>query len=137
MKIISNKIFREKAVYEPILNQPIKDSSGKDLYFISSDLVLLFNQERLNALGDSALLEYVNSLTSTNDTLSELRKNCSDSELLSIIKSRHIQSRSELLAWSNYLSYQLDDYKKELDNIRKNSENTIKFNESDVNNENT
>lgn len=135
MKIISNKVLREKAVYEPILSEPVQVGNNK-IYFIESDLVLLFNQERLNKLGDTALLEYINSIAPQNDGLSDLRSKCTDQELLSLVKSRHIQSRSELLRWSEYLNAQLDDTSSELARLRAAESNKITFEENKNESEN-
>lgn len=126
MKVVSNIVLREKAIYEPILEEPIMVGSKK-VRFLENDLILLFNQERLSALGDSAMLEYINSIAPSNDGLSDLRSKCSDSELLSLVKSRHIQSRSELLRWSEYLNYCLDDVSAELAKIRAEKNDTISF----------
>lgn len=129
MKTISNIVLREKAVYEPILIEAL-EIGNKKVRFLENDLILLFNQERLNNLGDSALLEYINSIAPTNDGLSELRSKCSDDELLSLVKSRHIQSRSELLRWSEYLNARLDDYSSELARLKAEKDNTISFNDN-------
>lgn len=126
MKIVSNIVLREKAIFEPILEEPIMVGSKK-VRFLENDLILLFNQQRLSALGDSAMLEYINSIAPSSDGLSDLRSKCSDSELLSLVKSRHIQSRSELLRWSEYLNNCLDDVSAELVKIRAEKNDTISF----------
>ena len=46
--------------------------------------------------------------------LDELRKQCSDADLLSTLKSRHLQSPAELLAWSRYMSSNLDKFNNEV-----------------------
>ena len=129
MKVVSNIVLREKAIYEPILEEPILVGSKK-VRFLENDLILLFNQERLSSLGDSAMLEYINSIAPSNDGLSDLRSKCSDSELLSLVKSRHIQSRSELLRWSEYLNVCLDDVSSELQKLRAEKNDTISFKEN-------
>ena len=68
-----------------------------------NDIYLLFHQKRLENLGIDTINNWLASLTPLNDSLSSLRSKCTDEELLSLVKSRHIQSMSELLAWSNYL----------------------------------
>lgn len=126
MKIISNIVLREKAIFEPILSENV-NFGNKSLHFVDNDLILLFNQERLSSLGDSALLEYINSIAPSSDGLSDLRSKCSDSELLGLVKSRHIQSRSELIRWSEYLNNCLDDVSAELQKIRAEKNDTISF----------
>lgn len=71
----------------------------------TDDIYLLFNQKRLQNLGIDTINNWVSSLRPVSDALSNLRAKCSDDELLSLVKSRHIQSQSELLAWSEYLNY--------------------------------
>lgn len=69
-----------------------------------NDIYLLFNQDRLAAAGKDTIQAWLNSLTPRSDALSELRKKCTDEQLMQICKSRYIQSPSELLAWSDYLN---------------------------------
>lgn len=71
----------------------------------TDDIYLLFNQKRLENLGVDTINNWLSSLRPASDALSNLRAKCSDDELLSLVKSRHIQSQSELLAWSEYLNY--------------------------------
>lgn len=132
MKIISNAIFREKPIYEDLISSDVKQSDGTTIHYIDSDLILLFNQERLQALGQTAMIEYLNSIAPQSDSLVELRKNCTDEELLSMVKSRHIQSRSDLLAWSKYLDAELDHSKDVFEKLKASQENKISFNESET-----
>lgn len=71
----------------------------------TDDIYLLFNQKRLENLGVDTINNWLSSLRPASDALSNLRAKCTDDELLSLVKSRHIQSQSELLAWSEYLNY--------------------------------
>ena len=135
MKIVSNIVFREKAIYEDLICQNVKRSDGSSLYFVDSDLILLFNQERLESLGQTAMIEYLNSIAPQSDSLAELRKNCSDDELLSIVKSRHIQSRADLLAWSKYLDSELDNTKDVVEKLKASKEETISFSETETPNQ--
>lgn len=132
MKIVSNCVFREKAIYEDLICQNVKQSDGSSVYFVDSDLILLFNQERLQSLGQTAMIEYLNSIVPQSDSLAELRKNCTDDELLSMVKSRHIQSRSDLLAWSKYLDAELDHSKDVAEKLKASQENKISFTESET-----
>ena len=132
MKIISNAIFREKAIYEDLICSDVKRSDGSTLHYIDSDLILLFNQERLESLGQTAMIEYLNSIAPQSDSLAELRKNCSDEELLSMVKSRHIQSRADLLAWSKYLDSELDNTKDVVEKLKASKEEKISFSETET-----
>ena len=68
------------------------------------DIYMLFNQQRLLSCGNDTIQAWLNTLQPRSDALSELRKKCTDEQLIQICKSRYIQSPSELLAWSEYLN---------------------------------
>ena len=132
MKIVSNIVFREKAIYEDLICQNVKRSDGSELYFVDSDLILLFNQARLESLGQTAMIDYLNSIAPQSDSLAELRKNCTDEELISMVKSRHIQSRVDLLAWSKYLDSELDNTKDVVEKLKASKEEKISFSETET-----
>lgn len=67
------------------------------------DIYLLFNQRRLLSAGSDTVNAWLETLTPRSDALSQLRKKCTDEQLMAFCKSRYIQSPSELLAWSEYL----------------------------------
>lgn len=67
-----------------------------------TDIYMLFNQQRLDRMSLSQLSDWLDNQTPTNG-LSELRSKMSDAQLHSFIKSRYIQSPSELMAWSEYI----------------------------------
>ena len=92
---------RERLPYEPLLVRDNGDGSSTCL----SDVDLLFNQTRLDRMSLEALRAHLDEQIRSGDTgLSELRKNVSDADLQKFIKSRYIQSLSELRQWSNYLA---------------------------------
>lgn len=81
-------------------------SSDKCIKY-QSDVYFLLNQKRLDKMSLQAFSEYLDSMPdSGSDSLSELRSKVSDAQLLQFVKSRYIQSRSELQAWASYLSSQ-------------------------------
>lgn len=83
----------------------------------------LFNQERLNRLGSTSLEAWIKSmLLSKNNPLSELREKCSDTELLSIMKSRYCQTPSEVMNWAKYLNNNLHELEKEVTLAREEQE---------------
>lgn len=79
-------------------------------YRIVSDVSLLFNQKRLsNTIGIDEAKSWLNSL---NNTPSEnLGAKFSDEQLISLVKSRHVQSPSDLRSWSNFLTDQAKSLK--------------------------
>lgn len=81
---------------------------NKDIYF-------LFNQHRLDRMSLQAFTNYLDSMPqSTNSGLSNLRSKVSDADLHKFVKSRYIQSQSELLAWSSYITSQYANAQQEV-----------------------
>lgn len=76
----------------------------KEAVAIVDDIYMLFNQQRLGHMGADTINAWLNTLTPRSDALAQLRKKCTDEQLIEICKSRYIQSPSELLAWSEYLN---------------------------------
>lgn len=67
---------------------------------ISSDITLIFNQQRLeNKLTASELREYIQRYTPNKSVYTA---QLDDDTLLSTLKSRHIQSLSEMRSWAEY-----------------------------------
>lgn len=88
---------------------------------IVSDVSLLFNQKRLaNTIGVDEAKAW---LTSLNNEFSEnLGAKFSDDQLISLVKSRHVQSPSDLRSWSNFLTDQAKDIQDFVDlNVKYNS----------------
>lgn len=82
---------------------------GKKSVTLTSDIYMLFNQQRLDRLSRERLIDYFNNLSMQQPKFSELRSKLTDSQLISFVKSRFIQSPSELMAWSNYLISSQDE----------------------------
>lgn len=67
---------------------------------ISNDITLIFNQQRLeNKLTANELREYIQRYTPNRSVYTA---QLDDDTLLSTLKSRHIQSLSELRSWAEY-----------------------------------
>jgi len=67
---------------------------------ISTDISLIFNQQRLeNKLTASELREYIQRYTPNKSVYTA---QLDDETLLNTLKSRHIQSLSEMRAWTEY-----------------------------------
>lgn len=78
---------------------------------VSSDITLIFNQQRLeNKLTASELREYIQRYTPNKSVYTA---QLDDDTLLSTLKSRHIQSLSELRAWAEYCMENFDSLIKE------------------------
>ena len=78
---------------------------------ISSDISLIFNQQRLeNKLTANELREYIQRYTPNKSVYTA---QLDDDTLLSTLKSRHIQSLSEMRAWTEYCMENYDSLIKE------------------------
>lgn len=78
---------------------------------ISSDISLIFNQQRLeNKLTATELREYIQRYTPNKSVYTA---QLDDDTLLSTLKSRHIQSLSEMRAWTEYCMENYDSLIKE------------------------
>lgn len=78
---------------------------------VSSDISLIFNQQRLeNKITASELREYIQRYTPNKSVYTA---QLDDDALLSTLKSRHIQSLSELRAWAEYCMENFDSLIKE------------------------
>lgn len=95
---------------------------GTSITFVQNDLFMLFNQERLSKIGFDTVASWLEQLQSSKDSgLDKLRNSLNDDELLSLVKSRHIQAPSELLAYSKWLNDNADEYTKAVQEIQKES----------------
>lgn len=78
---------------------------------VSTDISLVFNQQRLeNKLSAAELREYIQRYTPNRSVYTA---QLDDETLLNTLKSRHIQSLSELRAWAEYCMENYDSLIKE------------------------
>lgn len=100
-------VLREKSPVESFYIQRHKSVYGScESVSIVDDVYMLFNQQRLDRMTNAALSTWLQNTSRTDSQLASLRSRMTDEQLGSFIKSRYIQSRSELLAWSSYLESQ-------------------------------
>lgn len=83
--------------------------NGEEVVTLTSDIYMLFNQQRLDKMTKDRLLAYFENLSVNEPKMRELRSKLSDEQLCSFVKSRFIQSPSELMAWSQYLMSSQDE----------------------------
>lgn len=87
----------------------VKDKDGS--ITVTTDISLIFNQQRLeNKLTASELREYIQRYTPNKSVYTA---QLDDETLLDTLKSRHIQSLSELRAWTEYCMENYDSLIKE------------------------
>lgn len=100
--------FRESSPVDQFMFQEI-EVNGKPSVRLTSDIYMLFNQQRLDKLSRESLLAYFDSIQVREPQFTEIRSKLGDEQLMSFVKSRFIQSPSELMAWSQYLMSSSDD----------------------------
>lgn len=87
----------------------VQDKDGS--ITISTDISLIFNQQRLeNKLAASELREYIQRYTPNKSVYTA---QLDDETLLNTLKSRHIQSLSEMRSWAEYCMENYDSLIKE------------------------
>lgn len=100
--VLSGSEFVEPSPLHDFMFQEI-ECDGKKSIRVTSDIYMLFNQQRLDRLTRAQLVEYFDSLSVSEPKMSDLRNKMTDEQLCSFVKSRFIQTPSELMAWSQYL----------------------------------
>ena len=100
--VLSGSEFVEPSPLHDFMFQEIECNGNKSVR-ITSDIYMLFNQQRLDRLTRAQLVEYFDNLSVSEPKMSDLRKKMTDDQLCSFVKSRFIQTPSELMAWSQYL----------------------------------
>lgn len=110
---ISSKELKQSEFLE---NSPVNefcferlDKNGTEVVTLTSDIYMLFNQQRLDRMSKDRLLAYFENLSVNEPKMRELRSKLTDDQLCSFVKSRFIQSPSELMAWSQYLMNSQDE----------------------------
>lgn len=87
----------------------VKDKDGS--ITVSTDISLIFNQQRLeNKLSAAELREYIQRYTPNKSVYTA---QLDDETLLNTLKSRHIQSLSEMRSWAEYCMENYDSLIKE------------------------
>lgn len=108
---VSTEFYQSSPIDSFLLNECKSSLDGEMSVRITSDIYMLFNQQRLDKMTQSALLQHFDSQPINEPSMSALRSKLSDADLCKFIKSRYIQSPSELMAWTQFL---MDNYDTEL-----------------------
>lgn len=107
--------FQPSLVTSFYKEESISSESGEPMVVYHDPIYMLFNQERLSRLGSGAVELWLQQINQSKaNPLAELRKECSDEDLVSMIKSRHLQSPSEILSWSRLMIAKMDEFKSEV-----------------------
>lgn len=121
---VSTTIYRESSPIDEFYCYTEERSDlDKPIKFYRDPIYELFNQERLSRLGRGSLEDWVKSMSIIKgNPLNELREKCSDSELLSVMKSRYCQTPSEVMNWARYLNNNLSELEKQVSLAREEQE---------------
>ena len=110
---VSSKELRQSEFLEqsPVNEFVIQENEVNGVKSIrcSSDIYMLFNQQRLDRMSKERLVAHFEKLSVNEPKMRELRSKLSDDQLCSFVKSRFIQSPSELMAWAQYLMSSQDE----------------------------
>lgn len=105
--------FRQESPVDQFVKQE-NEVNGVKSVRLTSDIYMLFNQERLDRLSRESLLSHFESMSVSEPKFADLRSKLGDDQLISFVKSRFIQSPSELMSWSQYLMNSSDSVIAEL-----------------------
>lgn len=94
--------FRQESPVDQFLFEEFEFDGVKSVR-LTSDIYMLFNQQRLDRLSRESLLSHFESMSVNEPKFGDFRAKLGDDQLISFVKSRFIQSPSELMAWSQYL----------------------------------
>lgn len=114
---LRHTVLRNASVVDEFYRESITNTDGSESVSFLDPIYVLFNQQRLNSLGTTAAQSFLDSLQPQSDSLAELRKKCSDEDLLQMVKSRHLQSPSEILAWCRYMEQNVDTFNREVQTL--------------------
>lgn len=94
--------FRQKSPIDQFLFEE-REFDGEKSVRLTSDICMLFNQQRLDRLSRESLLSHFESMSVNEPKFGDIRSKLGDDQLINFVKSRFIQSPSELMSWSQYL----------------------------------
>lgn len=95
-------ILRTPSSLDEFQTETLETPNG-DIMFITSDVAVLFNQQRLMQLSPMVLEQMVSNMKKAKPDL-----NLSDEQLFGALKSRYIQSNADLYAWTRAVQADLD-----------------------------
>lgn len=124
-KIVFNMDTSVAIVREPSLVdsfymvEGVCSETGDNTVSYQDPLVMLFNQERLSQMGDAAVKMWIDSMSKAQGSaMSELKSKLSDDELIQLVKSRHIQSPSELQAYAEWCTENMDEFTRQVQDLQ-------------------
>ena len=104
--VVSTTNFRERGIMDSFRFSKTKSTvTGLPVTHMHDDIALLLSFEKKKQLSPEAMSSIVDAMNATgnSDRLDKLKTKLSDDQIISLVKSRHVQSPSELVMWSRYL----------------------------------
>lgn len=115
---ISQVVYRDSSPVDEFYKESTKAPDDDiESYSYVDPIIMLFNQERLQSLGEMGVKAFLDSLQQSESSLSELRKKCSDEDLAKMLKSRYLQTPSEITAWCRYMDSNVDAFNQEMQQL--------------------
>ena len=123
--LFKTSVFRTPCCMDEFYQEEIESVTGNSCYRNTTDVSLLFNQQRLDRMTLENFSNYLDKLAAAPASpLTSIRQKMSDSQLLQFVKSRYIQSKSELMAYTSYLMAQSDEIRQALESQSSASDDT-------------
>lgn len=94
-----------------------KNDRVKSKQFVNP-LYVIFNQERLDELGEDTAKAWLDSLAPRAESeLQQLRSKLSDEQLVTMIKSRYLQKPCEVAAWAKQMAADMESFNDEVSRV--------------------
>lgn len=96
-------IMRTPSPLDEFQTEVLKTGKDEEVLFITSDIAILFNQQRLMNLNPAVIQELTQNMKRQKPNMK-----LSDEQLFGALKSRYIQSNADIYAWSRSIQADLD-----------------------------
>lgn len=96
-------IMRTPSPLDEFQTEVLKTGKDEEVLFITSDIAVLFNQQRLMNLNPAVIQELTQNMKRQKPNM-----NLTDEQLFGALKSRYIQSNADIYAWSRAIQADLD-----------------------------
>lgn len=101
---LKTAIMRTPSALDSFQIEKLSIGKNEEIMFVSSDIALLFNQQRLMQLNPMILEQLVGNLKQVKPQMK-----LTDEQLMGALKSRYIQSNADIYAWSRAIKADLDN----------------------------
>lgn len=109
-----NMVLREPSPIDSFHNEiTIGEDDGEESVTFCNPIVMLFNQMRLDNIGEQSLRQWLEGQPE-DSALKEILSKCNPEDVMATIKSRYLQSPSEIRAWAEYTAHNMEKFNNEL-----------------------